>query len=288
MNMYDCIIIGAGPAGIEASIYIKRANMDVAVFYKGISELEKVEKIDNYYGFKNGISGKELFESGIEQAKNLGIKIKKEEIINIEINEDLSFNIKSDKEIYKAKSVIIATGQKRIVPKINNIEKYLNKGVSFCALCDGYFYKDKDVVVIGNGKNAIEEAEILKNTAKNVKILTDGKEIDECDFDIIKKKIQSINGNDKVSSITFDDKSQIEIQGIFIAEGMAGGYEFAKRMGIITKDENIVVNEKMQTNIPGIFACGNITGGLLQVNKAVYEGAKAGINVINYVKISGK
>lgn len=288
MNMYDCIIIGAGPAGIEASIYIKRANMDVAVFYKGISELEKVEKIDNYYGFKNGVSGKELFENGIEQAKNLGIKIKKEEIINIEINEDLSFNIKSDKEIYKAKSVIIATGQKRIVPKINNIEKYLNKGVSFCALCDGYFYKDKDVVVIGNGKNAIEEAEILKNTAKNVKILTDGKDIDECDFDIIKKKIQSINGNDKVSSITFDDKSQIEIQGIFIAEGMAGGYEFAKRMGIITKDENIVVNEKMQTNIPGIFACGNITGGLLQVNKAVYEGAKAGINVINYVKISGK
>lgn len=324
MKIYDCIIVGAGPAGIQASIYIKRAGMNPIVFYKGESELEKAEKIDNYYGFENGISGKELFEKGIMQATNSGIEIKKEEILNIEMEDNLEFKVKSENDTYQAKAVILATGLKRIVPKIENIEKYINKGVSFCALCDGYFYKGKNVVVIGDGKNAIEEADVLKKVAKSVKILTSS-------------EIKSINGTEqKVKSITLkddineyksnnkesnqeevnknkaserqfiecnsilgeknsnstnsnsDDSNEIQVDGVFIAEGIAGGFEFAKRMGIITKNETIVVNDKMQTNVPGVFACGNITGGLLQVSKAVYEGAEAGINVINYIKVSGK
>lgn len=303
MKIYDCIIVGAGPAGIQASIYIKRAGMNPIVFYKGESELEKAEKIDNYYGFENGISGKELFEKGIMQATNSGIEIKKEEIVNIEMEDNLEFKVKSENDTYQAKAVILATGLKRIVPKIENIEKYINKGVSFCALCDGYFYKGKNVVVIGDGKNAIEEADVLKKVAKSVRILTSS-------------EIKSINGTEqKVKSITLkndineyksnnkesnqeevnknkasdsNDSNEIQVDGVFIAEGIAGGFEFAKRMGIITKNETIVVNDKMQTNVPGVFACGNITGGLLQVSKAVYEGAEAGINVINYIKVSGK
>lgn len=303
MKIYDCIIVGAGPAGIQASIYIKRAGMNPIVFYKGESELEKAEKIDNYYGFENGISGKELFEKGIMQATNSGIEIKKEEILNIEMEDNLEFKVKSENDTYQAKAVILATGLKRIVPKIENIEKYINKGVSFCALCDGYFYRGKNVVVIGDGKNAIEEADVLKKVAKSVRILTSS-------------EIKSINGTEqKVKSITLkddineyksnngesnqeevnknkasdsNDSNEIQVDGVFIAEGIAGGFEFAKRMGIITKNETIVVNDKMQTNVPGVFACGNITGGLLQVSKAVYEGAKAGINVINYIKVSGK
>lgn len=303
MKIYDCIIVGAGPAGIQASIYIKRAGMNPIVFYKGESELEKAEKIDNYYGFENGISGKELFEKGIMQATNSGIEIKKEEILNIEMEDNLEFKVKSENDTYQAKAVILATGLKRIVPKIENIEKYINKGVSFCALCDGYFYRGKNVVVIGDGKNAIEEADVLKKVAKSVRILTSS-------------EIKSINGTEqKVKSITLkddineyksnngesnqeevnknkasdsNDSNEIQVDGVFIAEGIAGGFEFAKRMGIITKNETIVVNDKMQTNVPGVFACGNITGGLLQVSKAVYEGAEAGINVINYIKVSGK
>lgn len=303
MKIYDCIIVGAGPAGIQASIYIKRAGMNPIVFYKGESELEKAEKIDNYYGFENGISGKELFEKGIMQATNSGIEIKKEEILNIEMENNLELKVKSENDTYQAKAVILATGLKRIVPKIENIEKYINKGVSFCALCDGYFYKGKNVVVIGDGKNAIEEADVLKKVAKSVKILTSS-------------EIKSINGTEqKVKSITLkndineyksnngesnqeevnknkasdsNDSNEIQVDGVFIAEGIAGGFEFAKRLGIITKNETIVVNDKMQTNVPGVFACGNITGGLLQVSKAVYEGAEAGINVINYIKVSGK
>lgn len=337
MKIYDCIIVGAGPAGIQAAIYIKRAGMNPIVFYKGESELEKAEKIDNYYGFENGISGKELFEKGIMQATNLGIEIKKEEILNIEMEDNLEFKVKSENDTYQAKAVILATGLKRIVPKIENIEKYINKGVSFCALCDGYFYKGKNVVVIGDGKNAIEEADVLKKVAKSVRILTSSEiksingteqkvksitlknDINECENNNVKSNQEEVNKN-KASERKFiecnsilgeknsknsnssdsnsknsnsgdsnlNDSNEIQVDGVFIAEGIAGGFEFAKRMGIITKNETIVVNDKMQTNVPGVFACGNITGGLLQVSKAVYEGAEAGINVVNYIKFSGK
>lgn len=303
MKIYDCIIVGAGPAGIQASIYIKRAGMNPIVFYKGESELEKAEKIDNYYGFENGISGKELFEKGIMQATNSGIEIKKEEILNIEMEDNLEFKVKSENDTYQAKAVILATGLKRIVPKIENIEKYINKGVSFCALCDGYFYKGKNVVVIGDGKNAIEEADVLKKVAKSVRILTSPEiksingteqkvksitlkdDINECKSNNGESNQEEVNKNKASDS---NDSNEIQVDGVFIAEGIAGGFEFAKRMGIITKNETIVVNDKMQTNVPGVFACGNITGGLLQVSKAVYEGAEAGINVINYIKVSGK
>lgn len=303
MKIYDCIIVGAGPAGIQASIYIKRAGMNPIVFYKGESELEKAEKIDNYYGFENGICGKELFEKGIMQATNSGIEIKKEEILNIEMEDNLEFKVKSENDTYQAKAVILATGLKRIVPKIENIEKYINKGVSFCALCDGYFYKGKNVVVIGDGKNAIEEADVLKKVAKSVRILTSSEiksingteqtvksitlknDINECKSNNGESNQEEVNKNKASDS---NDSNEIQVDGVFIAEGIAGGFEFAKRMGIITKNETIVVNDKMQTNVPGVFACGNITGGLLQVSKAVYEGAEAGINVINYIKVSGK
>lgn len=300
MKIYDCIIVGAGPAGIQASIYIKRAGMNPIVFYKGESELEKAEKIDNYYGFENGISGKELFEKGIMQATNSGIEIKKEEILNIEMEDNLEFKVKSENDTYQAKAVILATGLKRIVPKIENIEKYINKGVSFCALCDGYFYKGKNVVVIGDGKNAIEEADVLKKVAKSVRILTSSeiKSINGTEQKVksitLKNDINECKGNngesnkEEVNKNKASDSNEIQVDGVFIAEGIAGGFEFAKRMGIITKNETIVVNDKMQTNVPGVFACGNITGGLLQVSKAVYEGAEAGINVINYIKVSGK
>ena len=107
--MYDAIIVGAGPAGISASLYIKRANLKVLVLYYGESELEKAHKIDNYYGFKNGITGKDLYEAGIEQAKNLGIEVRKEEIINIEMTDDLKFIVKTTERNYDCKTVIIAT-----------------------------------------------------------------------------------------------------------------------------------------------------------------------------------
>jgi len=283
--MYDVIIIGAGPAGISASLYSKRAGMNTLVLYSGISEIQKASKIDNYYGFIDGISGKDLYNNGIKQAKNIGVEVLQKEVIEIKINENLYFDIETEDKKFEAKSVIMATGKKRLKPNIKGIDNFEGKGISYCAICDGFFYKNKDVVVIGNGKFAISEARYLKKLVKSIKILTNGEETPNTDeFEINSKVIKKIHGEEKVQYIEFEDGKKIDIDGIFIAQGIAGGGNFAKKLGIITKDDNIIVDEKMQTNMNGIFACGDITGGLLQVSKAVYDGAKAGIEAANYVK----
>ena len=283
--MYDILIIGAGPAGISASLYAKRANLNVLVLYHGKSNLEGASQIDNYYGFANGISGKDLYNNGIEQAKKLNIEIKEEETLSIEqING--GFKIITTSNEYETKTLIISTGNKKLKPDINGINEFEGKGISYCAICDGFFYRNKNVCVIGNGNFAINEAKELSNIAKSVTILTNGLNItdENIAFKVNTKKIKSINGQERVNNIEFEDGEKMEIDGIFVALGEAGGSDFAKKLGIMMDLDNIRVNQNMETNIPGIYACGNITGGLLQINKAVYEGAKAGLQAIQYIR----
>lgn len=277
--MYNTIIIGAGPAGISASIYLKRANKDVLVLYYGESNLEKATKIENYYGFENGISGKDLYETGMKQARNLGIEVKNEQVINVQKIQNFVVTTTDNK--YESKNVILATGNKKLRPNIKGIEEFEGKGISYCAICDGFFFRNKNVAVIGNGEYAISEAKELAHVASNIKILTNGEQLhDENGFEIINKKISKIIGEKKVKSIIFEDGSKLDIDGIFIAIGEAGAVDFARKIGVGVKDDNIIVDENMKTNVPGLYACGNSTGGLLQVNKAVYEGAKAAISII--------
>ena len=280
--MYDVIILGAGPAGISASLYTKRANLETLILYNDESGLEKASLIENYYGFKNGISGKELYETGIEQAKNIGVEVKKEEVVKIENNIEY-FNVVTNTNQYKAKNLILATGNKKNKPKIKGIEKFEGRGVSYCAICDGFFYRNRSVSVLGSGNYAIAETNELINIADNITILTNGEKAPEFRADnvtIDTKEIEEINGENKVEEIKFKDGSSLKTDGVFVAQGVAGSSEFAKKLGIITNKDKIVVNENMETNIKGIYACGDCTGGLLQVSKAVYEGAKAGLQVI--------
>lgn len=284
-EMYDIIIIGAGPAGISASLYAKRANMNVLVIYKGTSNLENATKIENYYGFPDGITGQDLYNSGIMQAKNLGVDFRVSEVTSIEYQQDC-FNVKTPENEYNAKSVIISTGNKKLKPNIKGINEFEGKGISYCAICDGFFYRNKKVAVIGSGEFAFSEAKMLSNVVKDITILTNGEQIKSVrnNFKINTKKIKKIVGSEKVEKIVFEDLTEIDIDGIFIALGEAGANDFAKTLGIITENDNIKVNENMETNVPGVFACGNITGGLLQVSKAVYEGAEAGLSAVKYVK----
>jgi len=284
--MYDVIIIGAGPAGISASLYIKRGNLNPLVIYNDKSSLEKTEIIDNYYGFANGIDGKKLYQDGIKQAKNLGVAIKNEEVIKIEFEEQ-GYSVTTSNNKYIAKVIIIATGNKRNTPNIKGIKEFEGKGISYCAICDGFFYKDKNVVVIGSGNYAVSETNDLINISKEITILTNGKEAPEIRADNVKinqKEIKEIKGELKVEVIEFSDNSKLETDGIFIAEGVAGAIEFAKKLGIITENNKIIVNENMETNIPGIYACGDCTQGLLQISKAVYQGTVAGLETIKYLK----
>lgn len=279
--MYDVIVIGSGPAGITAAIYAKRRNLSILVISKGISALQKAEKIDNYYGFENGISGKELYENGIKQAKNLGIDFIEDEIINIEyINQ---FTVETVNSKYEAKAVILATGVSRNVPNIKGIKEFEGKGVSYCAVCDSFFYKGKDVAVLGDGNYAIHEFETLKPVASSVTILTNGNAMVEnrdSSIEVNSKKIREFRGDTKLEEVEFEDNTIQNLNGVFIAMETASSSDLARKIGARIENNNIIVNENMETTVPGLFACGDCTGGLLQISKAVYEGAKAGLAVL--------
>lgn len=284
--MFDVIILGGGPAGVSASLYCKRGNKNVLMIYDTNSGLNWAQKIDNYYGFENGVSGKDLFESGIKQAQNIGVETVKEEVTKVEQQQE-GFVVKTDKNIYESKAVILAMGAKKNTLNIQGIDEFEGKGISYCAICDGFFYKNKDVAVIGSGNYAISETNDLINVANKITILTNGKEAPNFRADnveVVTKNIKEISGDARVEEVYFDDGSSIKTQGVFIAQGTAGTLEFAKKLGILTKNDKIIVDEKMQTNIKGVFACGDCTGGILQVSKAVYEGTVAGLTVLEYLK----
>lgn len=281
--MYDCVIIGKGPAGITSAIYLKRAGFNCLVIGKDGGNLAKNEKIQNYYGIEE-ITGEELLLKGIQQAQNLGIQVITDETIEIEYNNN--FLVKTINKQYEAKTVILATGNKRKTPDINGINNFNGKGISYCAVCDGFFYKNKEVVVIGNGEYAINEVNHLLPLAKKVTMLTNGKEIDNknTNINIDNREINEFRGDTSLKEIVFNDNSNIKVDGAFIALGTATSTDLAQRLGVIIKDNKIVVNEKMETNVKGLFAAGDCTGGLLQISKAVYEGMQAGISAINFLK----
>lgn len=291
--MYDTIIIGSGPAGITASLYIKRAGFKVLIISKNESVLNGANKIENYYGFENPISGKELSHNGIKQAKRLGVEIIPKEVIGIKYAENNCYEVvtanQPKDEKYIAKTIIIATGANRNRPNIKGIQEYEGRGISYCAICDAAFYKNKDVAVLGSGEYAVGEIEELLPVAKSVTMLTNGKEpVENRSQDeklkINQKKIREFRGTSKIEEIEFEDATKQNINGIFIAQGTASSLDFAKKLGAKIEENHIVVNEKMQTTISNIYACGDCTGGILQISKAVYEGTKAGLEIINKLR----
>lgn len=171
--MYDVIIVGAGPAGISASLYTVRRNLKTLILFKEKSALEKATKIENYYGFENGINGEDLYKIGIRQAQNIGAEIIKDEVTNI-IEKQKIFKVQTLNNEFESKSVILATGNKKSKPNIKNIDKYEGKGISYCAICDGFFYRNKEIAVLGDGDYAISETMDLQNIAKSITILTNG------------------------------------------------------------------------------------------------------------------
>ena len=279
--MYDVAVIGSGPAGITAAIYAKRRNLSTLFISKGNGALEKAKKIDNYYGFANGVSGKKLYENGLNQAVNLGVEIVQDEVINIELKDN--FTIETVNSKYDTKSVILATGVNRNIPNIKGIKEFEGKGISYCAICDSFFYKEKDVAVLGEGNYAIHEFETLKPIANSVTILTNGGKIVQNRSNgvvVNEKKIKEFRGTNKLEEVEFEDDTKQKINGVFIAVGTASSTDIARRIGARIENNNIVVNENMETSVPRLYACGDCTGGLLQISKAIYEGTKAGLAVL--------
>lgn len=283
--LYDVIIIGSGPAGISAGLYTKRAGLKTLIISKGVGTLEKAEKIENYYGFLSQ-GGIELQKVGENQAENLGIEIKREEVMNISYNEN--FIVETLNFEYETKIVVIATGNSRKKSNIKGLKEFEGRGVSYCATCDGFFYQGKNVAVLGNREYAIHEAQNLLPIAKKVILLTNGEQLVEKrheGIEVDENKIREFRGTNSIEQVEFEDNTIKKIDGVFIALGMASSSDLAKKIGIMLDEkENIKVNNKMETNVKGIYACGDCTGGIFQVAKAVYEGMVAGMSIIQYLK----
>lgn len=281
---FDVIIIGTGPAGISASLYTARASKPTLLIGTNSSSLLRAEKIENYYGLNLSLSGEELFETGLRQARGVGAEILEDQVVGI--SWDGTYTVKTTQGQFKSKVVIIATGIKRNTPKIEGIKELEGKGVSYCAVCDGFFYREKQVAVIGTGEYAIEEASHLDAIASKVTIVTNGEATQtrsEC-FEYIEKKIAKIEGTQSVEKIIFDDGTSIDVSGVFVAIGTAGATDLAKKLGAEVEENYIKTDSLMRTNLPGLYAAGDTTGGILQVAKAVYQGAEAGMHTLRYLR----
>lgn len=282
--MYDIIIIGSGPAGVSAAVYAKRGGANVLVISKDTGTLGKAKKIENYYGFKN-ISGKDLYESGLKQLENLNIEFVKDEVV--QLNYTSQFEVTTVNNIFQAKYLVLATGVSRNVPNIKGIKEFEGKGVSYCAICDAFFYRNKDVAVLGSGNYAIHEAEILKPVVKSVTLLTNSEKLVEnrdIDLNVNEKKVREVRGFEKVDEIVFEDNTAQNINGIFVAIGTASTNDLARKIGARVENNKIIVNDNLETTVPNLYACGDCTGGILQISKATYEGTKVGLEIVNKLK----
>lgn len=280
-KMADVIIIGSGPAGISTALYTARAGLKTLIVGRPGGALAKTPKIENYYGFAEPVSGKALLANGVKQAKHVGAGLVKGEAVGL--SWDGTFSVSTDSSAYRAPFVVLATGAQRRTPPIRGIAAFEGRGVSYCAVCDAFFYRKKDVAVLGSGSYALHEAEALFPVASSVTILTDGAEPSAefpPEMKIEKRKIRELFGGKSLEGVRFTDGTGQKADGVFVAVGVAGSADLARKIGAETKGPSIVVGADRQTNVPGLYAAGDCTGGLLQVSKAVYDGAVAGMSVI--------
>jgi len=302
MEQTQCLIIGGGPAGLSAAIYTSRAGMDTLIL--GCDpKIAGDYDIDNYFGFEHTISGRELIERGRRQAARFGTEIRCEKVLSVHpteagepgaAGEVGGFTVKTDQGQYRACAVILATGVSRNRPKIPGLTDYEGKGVSYCVSCDGYFFKGKPVMVAGEGLFAANQALELLNYTPDVRVCTLGKEpliapeylsrLEAAGIAVVTRDIVALGGSPGLSTVTLSDGSVVGTEGLFIALGEASSTDFAYTLGVTRKGAFIEVDQAMKTNVSGVFAAGDCTGGFLQIAVAVGEGALAGKSAISWLK----
>lgn len=288
-NEYDVLVVGKGPAGISAALYALRANLSVLLVAKDAGALSKAHMIANYYGFPEPVSGPELARRGEEQAKNLGAEFLTGEVLDILFAEKFQVRVRMEdsEQTLFARSVIVSTGAVRTKARVEGIEDFEGKGVSYCAVCDGFFYRKKNVAVLGCGAYALSEARELLPLAGKVSICTLGEEPSvefPKEFSVEKEKVSRVFGRDHVEGVRFESGKEIPVDGIFVALGTASAADLARKTGAALDKNRLVVDERRMTTVPGLFAAGDCLGGVLQVAVAVAEGAKAGLGAVDYIR----
>lgn len=288
--MYDVIIIGCGPAGISAALYTVRANLKTLVIGRNDSALRKASKIENYYGFSEVISGEFLFKEGEKQALRLGVEIVEDEVIAVE-REDF-FRVTASGGSFEGKALLLATGQPQKKVRLKGLSDFEGRGISYCTTCDGFFYNNLKVGVLGYKDYAVHEAAELLAYTGDVTIFTDGRELELSKayrsgaerFKINKKKLLRLDGSEFLERVFFEDGTSEPLDGLFVAYETASSLDFARKLGIVIDEGAIVADKQQQTNLEGLFAAGDCTGGFKQISTAVGQGALAGRKIIEYVR----
>lgn len=300
--MYDTIIIGAGPAGMTAALYAARSNLKVALLEAGIpgGQMNNTADVENYPGYAL-ISGPELAEKMFEPLENLGVEHVFGHVQRIEDQGDFKKIITED-EVYESKTVIIATGAFHRQLNVPGEAEFNSRGVSYCAVCDGAFFRDEDLLVVGGGDSAVEEAIFLTQFAKSVtivhrrdqlraqKVLQDRAFANEKISFVWDSVVEAIHGNErKVTGVTFKniktgETSQADFGGIFIYVGLDPVSEFVADLGIRDESGWIVTDDHMKTSVAGIYAIGDVRQkDLRQITTAVGDGAIAGQEAYKYI-----
>ena len=296
-KIYDCVIIGSGVAGMTAAIYLKRANIDFILLEKGVpgGQINKSSNIENYPGYKK-VDGPTLAFNIYEQIESLDVNYKYGDVK--EIKDDGSYKIvNTDQDEIKTKTIIIATGRKPRELGLKNEKKLLGSGISYCAYCDGMLYKNKDVIIIGGGNSALEEALYIADIANKVyiihrkehyradKFLIDKVNIKENIIKIYNREVKEImEESEKFSGVKLNDNSIIKADGLFIYIGQIPETSFINSIDK-TEDGYIITDIHLKTSDNQIYACGDVLKkDLYQIATAIGEGALAATNVIKVLK----
>ena len=294
MEVKDLIIIGAGPSGVSAAIYAKRANLDFIIFEKFAigGQVINAFEIENYPGF-NKIFGSDLAINFMNNLTALNVEVKYEEVVSLEKNEDIFILKTSLDNVYYAKNVILALGSNPRKLNLPNEDQFTGRGISYCAMCDGNFYKDKEILVYGGGNSAISEALFLTNIVKKLTIVSrsnlraDKSLVEELsskqNVDILENKLVDslIIDNNEIKGVKLKDKfnneiTSLNIEGIFVYIGAIPSTSFLTNSGILNKEGYIEVNNHFETKINNLYAIGDVINkDLRQIVTATNDGAFA-------------
>ncbi len=287
---YKCVIVGAGPAGMNAALYLKRAGIEVIVIEKDApgGEMLKTSDIENYLGF-NKIDGGELALKMSQQIKSLGVDIVKDEVIKVSKQD--KFEIETKKDVYLADYVIVATGRTPRKLHLLGEDELLNRGISYCAVCDGGFYRGEDVAIVGGGDSALTEALYLSDLCNKVYVLVRKDlraneilkaRIKEKDNIIVLKNVQveKLGYEDKLSHIILSNGERLSIKGLFVAIGGEVRLDFLKDLNLECINGYIKTDDRMESSIKGLYAVGDVRfKDFYQIITAASDGAIAALSI---------
>lgn len=287
--MTTVAIVGGGPTGLSAAIYTARADKRTLVFDDGGGTTRDVGRMENVYGFPDGVTGPELVNLGQRHATKYGAEIVEEEVVRVEPDGD-RYEVTTTEDEYVVEGVILATGATYERPAIANVETFEGQGVSYCVECDAYFYRDRPVAVVGSENYAATEALMLLDYTDDVVLLTNGDELaaddelvdrlDEEGVSVRTDRLDRLEGDDVLEAVITRDEERLDVEGLFVALGTAGGTDIAEMLGVPVEGDDIVTEPDQSTTVDRVYAAGDVTGGHQQIATDVGEGARAAINLL--------